>query len=728
MQMRFKTWISVALASLAAAAFAEGNWLQEKIDAAEASGGGVVKVGAGTRVSKPFALKSNVTLQLDEGALLYASTNLADYAHMPRGQRYFIFAENATNVTIRGKGVLDGNGSAFRESRRLDGESQPQDLPIMMRFSRCRNVRLEGFTFRQGGAWGCHLRNCDGVVVRGVTCSNHASKATNDGIDIESSNVLVEDCSFDTGDDAVVFKTESDRNFPVTNVVVRNCTIASCCNGVKFGTGSYCDVRDIRIESCRLVRAAAHLGRPRNEVFPGVTNRICGIAGLALEVVDGGRLENVTIRNLTVEGYLSPIFIRLGNRRDPPAGKTSALRNILIENLKGRADGRVASSITGVPVNGLRPTGITLRNVELTFPGGGTPEDRFRPVPEMVRIGNPARLNPFYPEVTMFHPGWPDNADLSEAVLPAWAFYLRHADNVVFDNVRLLRTGADARLPIVAEDCTAFEIHQGLDGAPPHGDETVPPGFAPADFADEKVDQSLPVACRPAHRLDVDSKHNGRKWWARRLAAKRKEIAEGPGEYDLVMVGDSITHFWDRESAYWTQGYAEWQELAKKYRILNLGYGGDSTQHVLWRLQHGELDGYRAKVIALLVGTNNGTAPSETARGIAAIVKLMREKQPQAKILLQAVFPRNEFASADRARVMGINAHLRRLQLVDGRKVFWLDLAPKFLTPDGSVAPGLMCDEWNVREKCQYNLHPHRLGYMIWREALEDVLVSLSRP
>ena len=189
--------------------------LQGRIDAAAEKGGGVVSVERGEWVAKPFVLKSNVTLELSEGAVVYASTNLADYAHMMRGNRYFVYAENATNVAIVGKGVLDGQGWAFRESRRLPGESQPQDLPVMMRFSRCRNLRLEGFTYRNCGAWGCHLRNCDGVVARRLTCFSHSNR-TNDGIDIESSNVLIEDCDIDSGDDAVVFKTESDKSFPVT--------------------------------------------------------------------------------------------------------------------------------------------------------------------------------------------------------------------------------------------------------------------------------------------------------------------------------------------------------------------------------------------------------------------------------------------------------------------------------------------------------------------------------
>ena len=439
--------------------------LQSRIDAAAEKGGGVVVVERGEWVSKPFVLRSNVTLALAEGAVVCASTNLADYAHMPRGNRYFVYAEGATNVAIVGKGVLDGQGWAFRESRRLPGESQPQDLPVMMRFSRCRDLRLEGFTYRNCGAWGCHLRNCDGVVARRLKCFSHSNR-TNDGIDIESSNVLVEGCDIDSGDDAVVFKTESDKSFPVTNVVVRDCRIASRCNGVKFGTGSYCDVRDVLVENCTLHRPWANPRASSRTIFPGVTNAVAGLAGLAVEVVDGGRLENVTFRNLKVEGFMVPFFVRLGRRRAPAGGRETYLRNVLFENIKAVADSRIGSSVTGVP--GLRPSGIVFRNVEVLSPGGGTAADAARRVPEMERS---------YPECTMFHSGFPDNLVHSELSLPAWGFYVRHADDVRFEGCRLSTAAPDARRPHVAEDvsraCGARDLKlmsfnvchcEGMDG------------------------------------------------------------------------------------------------------------------------------------------------------------------------------------------------------------------------------------------------------------------------
>ena len=407
--------------------------VQNKIDAAFAHGGGEVRIGPGDYEAKPFVLKSGITLNLLEGATVYASTNVADYA-AARGERCFIFAEGATNVSIVGKGTINGRGWAFRESRGLPGESQPQDLPVMIRLSRCRDVRLEDFTYRDCGAWGCHLRNCDGVVVRRVKCVSHVNN-TNDGIDIESSNVLIEDCDIDSDDDAIVFKTESDLSFQVTNVIVRNCRLASCCNALKFGTGSYCDFRDITVEDCVFSRAKYNYRFEWFKLAPGVTNAICGIAGMALEVVDGGRMDNVVIRNIDIEGYQTPIFIREERRHEPQPGRETYLRNVRIEHVKGVADSRIACSITGTP--GRRPSDITLRNVDLAFPGGGTEEDVACPVPE---------LETAYPDSCMF----------GFKPLPAFGFYLRHADDVTFENVRLRTLTPDARKPIVTEDCNGF--------------------------------------------------------------------------------------------------------------------------------------------------------------------------------------------------------------------------------------------------------------------------------
>ena len=632
--------------------------LQEKIDAAAVAGSGEVRVEPGDYEAKPFILRSGVTLNLMDGVTVYASTNVADYSSS-RGARCFIYAEGAVNVSIVGSGIINGRGWAFRESVPLAGESQPQDLPVLIRLSRCRDVLLEDFTYRDCGAWGCHLRNCDGVTVRRVKCVSHVNN-TNDGIDVESSNVLIEDCDIDSDDDAIVFKTESDLFFQVTNVVVRNCRLASCCNALKFGTGSYCGFRDITVEDCVFSRAKYNYRFEWFKQAPGVTNKICGIAGIALEVVDGGYMENIIVRNVDVEGYQTPIFIREERRHEPQPGKETYLRNVLIENVRGIADSRIACSITGTP--GRRPSDITLRNIDLTFPGGGTEEDVTRPVPE---------LETAYPDSCMF----------DFMPLPAYGFYVRHADNVAFENVRMRTRVPDVRKPIVIDDCRGFRASETVRS----------------------------VASTPSTRFRDLSK-SAYDWW-KKLHAEHLALIEKNSSktFDLVFIGDSIMQFWHSPGEALSRGDAEYAELESEFSILNLGVAGDRTQNLIWRLENGELDGYAAKVVMLTIGTNNrmnaGETVDQTAAAIKRILTLVQTRQPQAKVLLLPIFPCGTDA-ADPGRLANgkVNEIIRTFS-----GVVWVDFTDRFLEPDGRTKQGVFLKDL---------LHLDALGYRIWREAV----------
>lgn len=394
---------------------------QQAIDACAAKGGGTVVVPSGVWHVKPLTLKSNVALELSDGAVLLASTNPDDYDPMPR-RRAFIYAEDATNVTIRGKGTLDGRGYAFKETgKNMDGASQPQTLPKLMCFNRCKDVTLEGFTYRRGGAWGCHLCNCDGVTMRRITCFNHVN-ATNDGIDIESRNVLIEDCDIDADDDAIAIKAESDVDFAVTNIVIRNCRLASMAYPFKIGTGSYADVRDVLVENCLFPRTRMSHRFPWSKLAVGITNDISGICGIGIQCVDGGRLENVTVRNVDIEGYNVPISMRLGRRHDPARGKTTYLRQVLIENVKAVAEGPTASSIVGS--EGLDIENVTLRNVHLTLTGGATVADVSTVFPN----------EKGYPGPTMF-----------KSILPVCGLYTNHVMNVRLEGVDFKMSSPDER-------------------------------------------------------------------------------------------------------------------------------------------------------------------------------------------------------------------------------------------------------------------------------------------
>ena len=198
-------------------------------------------------------------------------------------------------------------------------------------------------------------------------------------------------------------------------------------------------------------------------------------------------------------------------------------------------------------------------------------------------------------------------------------------------------------------------------------------------------------------------------WWGSgRPLEKRNEIVNGPGEYDVVMVGDSITHRWEREGG---EGRELFAKLKKTYSILNLGYGSDCTQHVLWRLSNGELEGYKAKLFTVMIGTNNGGRDTAgIAKGVKRIVELIRMKHPESKVVLMPIFPRSAKPD-DKVRVANEKINEIIAKIPDGKNVLWLDFNRKFLEPDGTLTKRVMNDL----------LHPNETGYQIWLDAILPV-------
>ncbi len=199
-------------------------------------------------------------------------------------------------------------------------------------------------------------------------------------------------------------------------------------------------------------------------------------------------------------------------------------------------------------------------------------------------------------------------------------------------------------------------------------------------------------------------------WWGRgRPLEKRNEIVDGPAEYDVVMVGDSITHRWEREGG---EGRELFQKLKKTYSILNLGYGGDRTEHVIWRMENGELEGYKAKMFAVMIGTNNhGRDIDGIAAGVKRIVDDIRTKHPESKIVLMPIFPRG--AAADDPKRLGnekVNAIIKGY--ADGETIRWLDFNERFFNAEGKLTKEVMNDL----------LHPNEKGYEIWWQAMGPVV------
>ena len=172
---------------------------------------------------------------------------------------------------------------------------------------------------------------------------------------------------------------------------------------------------------------------------------------------------------------------------------------------------------------------------------------------------------------------------------------------------------------------------------------------------------------------------------------------------DLIFDGDSITDFWEGK------GKEVWEKNYARLNPADFGISGDRTEHLLWRLDHGQVDGLHPKLVALMIGTNNLGANTETqiAEAIADIVHDYQKRLPDAVILLQAIFPRGEKPTdANRQKIKTINAMIAKLG--DGNKVIYMDFGDKFLEPDGTISKEVMPD----------SLHPSAKGYEIWADAI----------
>jgi lysophospholipase L1-like esterase len=235
----------------------------------------------------------------------------------------------------------------------------------------------------------------------------------------------------------------------------------------------------------------------------------------------------------------------------------------------------------------------------------------------------------------------------------------------------------------------------------------LPVFVASACFAQEAKPQEAPVknpAIIPVTRPSVTN-------WLSRHEGFVKEAKAGG--IDLLFMGDSITDNWR------SRGKNVWEKTYGSRHAANFGIGGDRTQHVLWRIENGELDGIDPKVIVLMIGTNNSNSDSadQISEGVEKIVSEMRAKCPKSKILLLAIFPRNK--PTDKPGQMDtihkVNERIAKLD--DGKAITFLDINKVFLGADGKVHEDIMPDF----------LHPNEHGYQLWADAMEPGLQKLLK-
>jgi polygalacturonase len=422
--------------------------IQKAIDACAAAGGGTVRLAGGKFLSGTIYLRSHVTLEVAAGATLLGSTNIAHYpVNVPAIRSYtdkyvnksLIAGENLQNIGLTGRGTIDGQGSKFGFDRkprwRADGDDM--DRPFLIRLVNCRDVRVEGLRLQDSATWMQHYLGCERVMVRGIHVWNYKNQC-NDGIDLDGCrDVVVSGCVFESDDDGITLKSTFER--PSENIVISDCIVRSHASAIKMGTESSGGFRNITIANCVVTSPPADV-----KVFNGVSR---GLSGIALEMVDGGVLENITVANVVIEGVTTPIFLRLGNRARPyragmPKPGVGSFRNVILSNIVATRASKVACSITGIPGHPIE--NVQLSNIQIAFEGGGTNEEAAATVPE-----NEAG----YPECTMFGKS-----------LPAYGFYCRHVTGLKLRDVHLRTGQRDERPAVICDDVKRLVI-DGLESS-----------------------------------------------------------------------------------------------------------------------------------------------------------------------------------------------------------------------------------------------------------------------
>jgi polygalacturonase len=430
--------------------------IQRAIDDTFHAGGGRVTVPAGVFLTGRIELKSRVTLHLDEGSTLLGSTSMDDYSansetfgHGGPNPRHLIFAMDADDATLSGTGRIDGQGPAFWEpsgKAPLPEDQQwtavaSHDLVVkkggqrpspLLLFVNCRRLTIQDVYIENAPGWTLNTANCDNVDIHGISIKNPVNGPNTDGIDITGcQNVAISNCSIDTGDDAICLKSENPYGPEprlLKNIVVTDCHISTCCNGFKLGTESEGGFENITFSDSVVYN---------NEV--PYKERV--VAAVALEVVDGGWIDGLVVKNIQVQRSRTPIFIRLGNRKRVHDYPQHGLRNVNIENVQA-TEALLASSITGLPGTEVRDA--TLSHISV--------ENVFRSRPEWVGRSVPEKETA-YPEARMF------------GMLPASGLYVRHARGISLNDLAFTAPPGENRPTLIFDDVVGARL-SGIRSSP----------------------------------------------------------------------------------------------------------------------------------------------------------------------------------------------------------------------------------------------------------------------
>jgi len=340
--------------------------VQKAVNTCAAAGGGTVHFPVGKYLSGTIFLKSNVTLHMGEGATLLASTNFEDFPPFKPGWRVqsddtkrssLITGLDLENITITGRGTLDGQGKPWWEALRRDKNKKKGEKKILtygrprvINLYRCRNVLIQGVTIIDSPSWTVHLVGCENLVVEGISIINPEHGPNTDGINPESCrNVRISNCFIDTGDDCITLKSGRDeegrlKGKPTENVVITNCVMYKGHGAVVIGSEMSGGVRNVSVSNIvcvgtdRAVRIKSTRGR-------------------------GGVVENIRFSNFVVENVREPIYITTFYTKtdpEPVSERTPVFRDIAISHFTIKKSPCTAKilGLPEMPIQGLRITDV----------------------------------------------------------------------------------------------------------------------------------------------------------------------------------------------------------------------------------------------------------------------------------------------------------------------------------------------------------------------------------
>ena len=406
--------------------------IQKTIDKAYNNGGGIVVVPTGIYKVGTIFLKSNVTLHLQTGATILGSPDIKDYSEISynmesRTNKLYvkyavIFAEDAKNIAITGFGIINGNGAENFQITR------PQNKrPYLIRLVNCKNIKIKDVQLLKSANWTFHLLGCQDVNIDGIKILNTTENGNRDGLDIDAcKNVTVSNSKISSIDDAIVLK--STNNIICENITITNCSLSSHASAIKTGTESNGGFKNITVSNCVIKNIPVH-------------------SGIELMTVDGGDLQNITISNIVMDNVATPIFVYLGNRSRPfkkgqYVKKISRVNDIYFDNIT-ITNAKLPSGVIGI--NNRRVKNISFNNISIKY------SETINTVPLKVNAVPHKDLS--YPMAIMHGTN-----------LPAYAFYCRNVNGLIFNNIITYSAKGEKRPAFVFDNVSNLELYSVKSG------------------------------------------------------------------------------------------------------------------------------------------------------------------------------------------------------------------------------------------------------------------------